>query len=114
VANDFEMSDEVRIRTLYAEIEQLKAELADTLLGPTMVQNLRAENERLKADNERLTDDLAMARADWNNTVDLKNKLRDEIERLRAALRMIAGQEQCLDSLLSDKEIARRVLEGRR
>ena len=102
MANDFEMSDEVRIRTLYAEIEQLKAELADTLLGPTMVQNLRAENERLKADNERLTDDLAMARADWNNTVDLKNKLRDGIERLTAEIEQLRRRVSDLEKYPKD------------
>lgn len=34
----------------------------------------------------------------------------DEIERLRAALRIIAGYEQCIDNLMSNVDVARAAL----
>jgi len=100
VANDFEMSDEVRIRTLYAEIERLKGRLRE--YEEHAEPYWKAENERLKADNERLTDDLAMARADWNNTVDLKNKLRDGIERLTAEIEQLRRRVSDLEKYPKD------------
>ncbi len=36
------------------EVERLRSELADTLLGPTMVQNQRTEIERLRAALEEI------------------------------------------------------------
>lgn len=36
----------------------------------------------------------------------------DEIERLRLALRIIAGYEQCIDNLMSHGDVARAVLKG--
>lgn len=36
-----------------------------------------------------------------------------EIERLRLALRIIAGQEQCIDNLMSNADVAREALNSR-
>jgi hypothetical protein len=37
----------------------------------------------------------------------------DEIERLRAALRIIAGEQPCIDNLLGNSDVARIALHGR-
>jgi hypothetical protein len=37
----------------------------------------------------------------------------DEVARLRLALRIIAGEEQCLDNLMSNADVAREALKSR-
>jgi len=94
VANDFEMSDKVRIPALYAEIERLKGEIM-----------------RLKAD------DTPYSEIDMNMHVEAVTKdLKAEIERLRAALNNIVTRyDTKQDGWHAEdmKEIARRALEGR-
>jgi hypothetical protein len=56
-----------------------------------------------KAENERLR---AAVKFYEDNDAALVNTLRAQRDELLAALEMIAGKRQCLDNLMSDKDIA--------
>jgi hypothetical protein len=57
---------ETYVRRLEAERDELKRELADTLFGPTMVQNLNAENKRLKKKCDELLAALKRLVTSWD------------------------------------------------
>jgi chromosome segregation ATPase len=76
---------EAEIERLTTENADLQRELSDTLLGPTMVQNMRAEVERLKAA--------------LHGRIEVATNLHMECERLRAAIRWALGEAPDADGI---------------
>lgn len=64
------------------------------------------ELDKLRAENERLREAI-------NAKELLELEACQDADELRAALRIIAGEQQCIDHLLSNVEIARAALEGK-
>lgn len=97
------------------EIERLRAELQTcrntARINLSVAKERADEIERLRADNERLRQ-LVTTLTEADPRHDLANK----IERLRAALEMIAGERPYLDdgvTILDHVDIARAALEGK-
>jgi len=95
MANDFEMSDKVRIRVLNAEIERLKVVLAESAIET--IATMRAEIERLTGGARVVSRDLLFRYIrDGSDTVPVV-ALREavaEIERLTA--RIMAERAQAV------------------
>ena len=69
-----------------------------------IVHNLLAEAARVRSEVGHVLPDGAELREEVAAA---------EIERLRAALRIIAGEEQCMDNLLGNSDVARIALYGK-
>lgn len=76
--------DAAEVERLKAENRQLENEIADMALGPTMVQNQRAEVERLKAFHEAWVE-TQVANATGSPEI-MKNK-REKLLSLHRAIR---------------------------
>jgi len=124
MANDFEMSDKVRIRALYAEIERLQHEIDQLRQTSAVLENEATAIRRRDAEIERLRADLDLRNQTALDRKEIIAKLETEIERLRAALKNLMndvleyervnnlspnpGKQDCWQSVTE----ARRALEG--
>jgi len=84
------------------EIERLREEVR---VGAELIAEANGEIERINA--ARHADSQRMVRMS-----DEYEAAQNEIERLREALKIIAGRQQCLDNLMSNVDVACAALDG--
>ena len=83
--------------------ERYQAEVAK--LNHATDREIDSELGRFRADNLRLVEIIARYETRYQAAM-------DEIARLREALKIIAGRQQCLDNLMSNVDVACAALDG--
>jgi chromosome segregation ATPase len=96
------VSESEYVRRLEDEIERLREEVR---VGAELIAEANGEIERINA--ARHADSQRMVRMS-----DEYEAAQNEIERLREALKIIAGRQQCLDNLMSNVDVACAALDG--
>jgi len=96
------VSESEYVRRLADEIERLREEVR---VGAELIAEANGEIERINA--ARHADSQRMVRMS-----DEYEAAQNEIERLREALKIIAGRQQCLDNLMSNVDVACAALDG--